>query len=198
MTIFIDFDNTVVESNKRIIEMINDKYGLSKTEEDLKDYNFQSIYPISVKEKIDMFESDSFYDNLDFKPGFENFIKNYASDFEIVFVSNGTTKNNKKKKEWLKTMLPYQNWNFDFIGIGEDNSFLNKSRVDMSGAIQIDDCFDCLLTNASIKVLYKDFNNFKWQQPSKAEDYLMVNTWEEIGSILDFYKEYDCDTLTKK
>ena len=33
-TIYIDFDNTIVESNKKIIELLNKEYGLSKTESD--------------------------------------------------------------------------------------------------------------------------------------------------------------------
>ena len=47
MTIYLDFDNTIVESNKRIIDMLNKKYGTSKTEDDLFDYNYNSFYPIS-------------------------------------------------------------------------------------------------------------------------------------------------------
>ena len=67
-TIYLDFDNTIVESNKKIIEILNNKYNLSKTEDDMNDYEFHSIYPISEKEKLDMFESDEFYTNLEFKP----------------------------------------------------------------------------------------------------------------------------------
>ena len=67
MTIYLDFDNTIVESNKRIIDMLNKKYGTSKTEDDLFDYNYNSIYPISEKEKLQMFESEEFYNGLEFK-----------------------------------------------------------------------------------------------------------------------------------
>ena len=50
-TIYVDFDNTMVESNQRIIELLNERYGLSKTEADLLDYGYQSIAPITEEEK---------------------------------------------------------------------------------------------------------------------------------------------------
>ena len=37
-TIYLDFDNTIVESNKRIIDILNNKYKISKSEKDLNDY----------------------------------------------------------------------------------------------------------------------------------------------------------------
>ena len=51
-TIYLDFDNTIVESNKRVIDILNNRYNLSKTESDLNDYHFNSIYPITEKEKL--------------------------------------------------------------------------------------------------------------------------------------------------
>lgn len=192
-TIYLDFDNTIVESNKRIIEMLNSKYNTSKTEDDLHDYNYNSIYPISEKEKLEMFESDDFYSGLEFKSGVLDVLNKYYQLYNIVIVSIGTEENLKKKKEWLKNNLPY---NFSFIGC--DGRRCKKNRIDMDDAIQIDDNFDCLKTNATLKILYKSFNNFPWQEPdSNLEDFMMVNTWDEIDSILDFYKEYNCKTLEK-
>ena len=37
-TVYVDFDNTIVESNQKVIEILNDKYGLNKSEDDLEDY----------------------------------------------------------------------------------------------------------------------------------------------------------------
>ena len=56
-TIYIDFDNTIVESNKKIIELLNKEYGLSKTESDLIDYNYNSIAPITRQEKVALLSS---------------------------------------------------------------------------------------------------------------------------------------------
>ena len=42
-TIYLDFDNTIVESNKRVIDILNNRYNLSKTESDLNDCHFNYI-----------------------------------------------------------------------------------------------------------------------------------------------------------
>ena len=43
ITVYVDFDNTIVESNKKIIEILNNKYHTFKTEADLFNYNYNSI-----------------------------------------------------------------------------------------------------------------------------------------------------------
>ena len=65
-TVYVDFDNTIVESNQKVIEILNDKYGLNKSEDDLEDYGYTSIAPITEEEKLGIFESDEFFSNLKF------------------------------------------------------------------------------------------------------------------------------------
>ena len=188
-TIYLDFDNTIVESNKRVIDILNNRYNLSKTESDLNDYHFNSIYPITVKEKLAIVESDEFYDNLKFKPGVLEVLNKYFAFYNIIIVSKGTKNNLLKKEKWIKSHLPF---NFKFIGLKGQS--LNK-KIDMKNSIQIDDNLKCLETNASLKILYKNFNEFPWQRPTGNEECISVNTWEEIDDILNFYKNYNCETL---
>ena len=191
-TIYLDFDNTIVESNKRIVEILNNKYHTSKTEADIKDYQFKSIYPISEKEKLDIFESDEFYNGLEFKPKVLEVLNKYKDLYNFVIVSKGTNDNLVKKEQWIVNHLPYK---VKFIGLSGQT--FNKDEIDMSNGIQIDDNFGCLKTNATLKILYKSFNQFPWQEPDSDDEYIAVNTWEEIDSILDFYGKYNCKTLEK-
>lgn len=191
-TIYLDFDNTIVESNKRIIEILNNKYHTSKTEADIKDYQFNSIYPISEKEKLDIFESDEFYSGLEFKPQVLEVLNKYKDLYKIVIVSKGTNDNLVKKEQWIMSHLPYK---VKFIGLSGQT--FSKKTIDMSNGIQIDDNFGCLKTNAALKILYKSFNQFPWQEPDSNDEYIAVNTWDEIDSILDFYGKYNCKTLEK-
>lgn len=195
ITVYVDFDNTIVESNKKIIEILNNKYHTFKTEDDLFDYNYNSIYPITTQEKKELFESDEFYNGLEFKPGFLNVLNTYNSIYNFVIVSKGTRLNLEKKKKWIKNNLGE---NFQFIGLEMGDRNFNKNKIDMEGSIQIDDIFDCLKTNAMLKILYKSYNDFPWQQPNSTDEYLVTNSWNEIDSILSFYHEYDCKTLKKR
>lgn len=190
VTIYIDFDNTIVESNQKIIEILNKKYNTSKTEEDLKDYNYNSIVDITEKEKNEIFESDEFFKNLSFKKGFLDFFNDNKDDYKIIIVSKGSALNLDKKEEWLQEHLSGR---FEFIGI--QDLYTSKSIVDMADSIQIDDCTKELNTNAQIKILYKSSNNFPWQQDYENTSILIANTWEEISDVVSFYSKYDYKSL---
>lgn len=189
-TIYLDFDNTIVESNQRVIDILNNRYNLAKSEADLNDYQFNSIYPITEQEKLEIFESDEFYEKLRFKPGVLEVLNKYFNFYNIVIVSKGTANNLLKKEKWIKKNLPF---NFKFIGLRGQSL---RKQIDMKNSIQIDDNLKCLETNASLKILYKNFNEFPWQRPN-GEECISVNTWNEIDDILGFYKNYNCETLEK-
>ena len=191
-TIYIDFDNTIVESNKKIIELLNKEYGLSKTESDLIDYNYNSIAPITRQEKVALFQSDEFFDCLEFKDVFLDFFNKYSEKMNFVVVTKGTSINLEKKISWLKKNLPKK---IDFIGM--PNS-LSKKRINMRDGIQIDDTTIELDTDAQIKILYKSDNNFDWQQGYDNSDIIVVNTWKEIDDVISFYLKYDYKTLNRK
>jgi len=192
-TVYVDFDNTIVESNQKVIEILNDKYGLNKSEDDLEDYGYTSIAPITEEEKLGIFESDEFFSNLKFKSDFLKVLNKYDGKVKFVITTKGTAENLKKKEQWIKENIP---GNISFVGI--TNNSLSKRQVDMTNGIQIDDCTAALDTNADIKILYKDNHNFNWQSNYNNTDILVVNTWLEIDDILSFYSSYDYKTLSKK
>ena len=193
ITVYIDFDNTIVESNKRVIEILNKKYLLNKTEDDLNDYGYNSIAPITEKEKLEIFESDEFFKGLEFKEGFLEFFKRNKKNVSFVVATKGTSVNLEKKEKWLKKNLSKK---IKFIGI--DNKDFSKKQVNMAGGIQIDDFITSLDTNADLKILYKDNHSFEWQTNYINTDIVVVNTWKEIDDILTFYSDYDYKTLSKK
>ena len=172
---------------------MNDKYGLNKSEDDLEDYGYTSIAPITEEEKLGIFESDEFFSNLKFKSDFLKVLNKYDGKVKFVITTKGTAENLKKKEQWIKENIP---GNISFVGI--TNNSLSKRQVDMTNGIQIDDCTAALDTNADIKILYKDNHNFNWQSNYNNTDILVVNTWLEIDDILSFYSSYDYKTLSKK
>ena len=192
-TVYVDFDNTVLESKQRVIEILNERYGLSKTEDDLVDYGYKSIALITEEEKLNIFSSDDFFSNLRFKSDFLKVFNKYCGQVEFIVTTKGTPNNLLKKEAWIKEHIPYQ---VKFIGI--NNGGLSKKQVNMSDGIQIDDCTAALDTNASLKILYKDNHNFSWQSDYSNTDIMVVNNWEEIDEIISIYSTYDYKTLSKK
>ena len=51
-TVYVDFDNTIVESNQKVIEILNDKYGLNKSEDDLEDYGYVRLSSVDASDKL--------------------------------------------------------------------------------------------------------------------------------------------------
>ena len=169
------------------------KYLLNKTEDDLNDYGYNSIAPITEKEKLEIFESDEFFKGLEFKEGFLEFFKRNKKNVNFVVATKGTPANLEKKEKWLKKNLSKK---IKFIGI--NNKDFSKKQVNMAGSIQIDDFITSLDTNADLKILYKDNHSFEWQTNYINTNIVVVNTWEEIDDILTFYSDYDYKTLSKK
>lgn len=193
MDVYIDFDNTIAESNQKIIDILNKMYNLEKTEEDLKDFGFKSIAPITNDEKMSLFESDEFFENLKLKDGVLNVIDKHRNNFNFIVTTIGSEKNLSKKREWLKKQIPFE---LDFVGIVNDR--LSKKMICMKKGVQVDDCMFSLDTNAKVKILYKSNNNFPWQKGYINKDVIVVNNWSEIDEILDFLKDYDYKTLKKR
>lgn len=193
MKIFLDFDDTMVESSKRIVELINRKYSCNKDICELKDYRFQSIYPVSKKEVTDFFASDDFFNNLEKKIGIDWFINKNFSGYKIIISTKGTPKNLIKKEKWLMNNYLHK---VSFIGLTGDPR--DKSAVDMKDSIQIDDNVECLNTNAKIKILYKSSHNYEWQKLDANSDIIVANTWKEVDDIIGFYSMYNFDNLEPK
>lgn len=186
--LYLDFDNTMVNSNKRVIEILNQRYGLNKEEKDLKDYDFRSIYQdITIEEKLEIFEDDAFFDGLEIKDDCLETLKIISHFYDIVIVSIGTEENLRKKELFLAMNMPVA---FDFIGIKQ-----GKTNVDMKDGIQIDDCLFNLNTNAHGKVLLKSEYSFPWQSHYENLDVLVAYNWEQIRDILMFFANYNYYTL---
>nr|DAK84776.1 MAG TPA: 5' nucleotidase [Caudoviricetes sp.] len=191
--IFLDFDNTLVESNKRIIEILTERYNLNKTEEDLKDYFYKSIYnKVTKKEIEEIYESQLFFEKLEFKPSVLQILDKYKEKYKIIITTKGTSTNLLLKKQWIEENLDNK---IKFLGL-EGTSF-DKHFVNMKGGIQIDDNLNCLKTNAEIHILYKDGHSYSWQRGYENKDILLVDTWDQIDEILNFYSTYNYKTLDK-
>ena len=44
--VYLDFDNTLVDSNSAMIYLLNQEYGTNKSYEELKKYDFKDLFPL--------------------------------------------------------------------------------------------------------------------------------------------------------
>ena len=106
--------------------------------------------------------------------------------FDVNIVTCGTDINFYKKKKFIDCHL-----NVPMIGVSiyKEKRF-DKSEIDMFGGIQIDDNYNCLQTNASIRLLLKDFkinNLYKDFTEAGEENLYVVNDWKEMFELLQFF-----------
>lgn len=185
--IFLDCDDTIIDSSKCIIDLLNKKNSSNKTIDDLSDFYYRSIdHNISSDDIIKLFESDEFWNSVQYNFDFLMYKEFIDNNFDVEIVSCGTKLNLEKKKKYLEDVC------YNFTGVLIDgNMGLCKSCVNMQGGIQIDDNIRSLEnTNAAIKILLKNGRDFPWNKPKPNIDNLYVaQNWEEIYQILEFFNK---------
>lgn len=187
MKLYLDCDDTILNSSECIIEILNKKNGTNKTIGDLKDFNYRSIdKTLTSSDVLRLFEVDEFWKNVKYNADFLKCNSFLRDNFDIEIVSCGTECNLVKKKEFLKPL----GYKFNGIFIDE-NLELCKKCINMQDGIQIDDNMRSMEnTNAAIKILLKNGHDFSWNDPKPNIDNLyIVQNWEEIYQILGFFKK---------
>lgn len=195
VTLYVDADDTILDSSKTVIEILNEKYNLSpaKTILDLEDWNYHSICDeVTAAEVTEIYNSKDFFDRVKIKKGFENFWRKYKNKFSLKIVTKGTSENLRRKEEYFAKYLPEA----EVIGVGFNTDTLSdfgKGHIDMTGGIQIDDRTDSLNTNAPIKILITHGMQLPWNQYlgeyDKESVYILEN-WDLIEESLLFFYEH--------
>lgn len=188
--VYIDADDTILDSSVAIIDILNKKNNTSKTIHDLRDWNYRDIDGTMNGDKIlELYESEEFFNTVKIKENVKDYLKEIIEKISVFIVSKGTQKNLNKKEEFFKKELGVP-FNFKGLSFTEGQDF-NKSSVDMRNGIQIDDRMDCLRhTNAAVKILLRNNANYSWNIPDvNMENLYVVNSWEEIQEIINFALE---------
>ena len=195
--IYWDVDDVILNSGETIVGLLNQKrqeLGLQPRElKDLKDWGYKSILRDTNKNEIEaLFESDDFWNRVKIKSEFIELMESgILNSYNHRIVTKGSSINRKKKFKKLSEDLNELNWEY-FIGI-ENNR--DKSVVDMTGGILIDDNYDNLVkTNAQIKILLKnglttDYNT-NYGKYGNIDNLYIVETLEEVRQILEFNLEF--------
>lgn len=181
LRIFVDFDNTITNSSDVVVDILNKKYGFDKDPRKVRQYDFKDLFPTVQKSEINsIFDSEELFDKLKVYDGFDKLLE---SEHEIICASLGRTKNLESKKKFL-----LQNFGNRVSLLGLEATGKNdKSIVDMSGAVFIDDHIECLVsTNASVKILYRTFEYGEWNNVRPNDDVYVASTWKEIIDIIEF------------
>lgn len=187
MKLYLDFDNTIVNTGETIVAMLNRQYGTNQKWSNIKRYDFKDLFPnLDKKELCEIFEGSRLYHNVSFLPGARDVLKSVRTSFEIKIVTIGGEENKYYKSRWLALNLPVK---YSLTVLNNEVDNFDKSSVDMSDGIFIDDSSECLRSsNAKVKILLTNGLETEWNR-RENDNFYVVQDWYEIGDILKFYVE---------
>lgn len=163
-------------------------YGENKKYEDLKKYTFKDLFPQLTDEKCEEIFGDwRLFSLLEFFDDCYETLEYFKKRCDYSLVTYGNSYNLSEKKVWCERYLPFIK-NYYFLEYQPGQQSYDKSMVDMSDGIFIDDHIDYLRSsNAKIKILFRNNHDGDWNQFDNLDDVYVVNTWKEIYHIIKFY-----------
>lgn len=204
-----DVDDVILNSCKAIVDILNNTYELAPkaSEENNRDWNFTHLKRLVKEQKgidlydyhfLKLFETIDFWDTVEIKKEFLNLLTNQEirRNFHIIIASTGTEENLKMKEKFLYSHLNMKDiyflkLPFDLQQPKYDKKGINNF-IDLQKGIQIDDKYECLDTNAKLKILLKNNKDTKYNYVSEIrEDLYIINDLAELEELLMFIANSD-------
>ena len=166
--IIIDIDNTLINTIATITNLYNDDFKwYSKFKpvdwHDVKTWDFEELELASREYINHYFNQPRFFREVVFMNNAVEVIERLSQRYEIVFCSMCYSPNGRAKDAFLKEVFPHAK----FINVNIKD-YPDKSHIDMTGAIFIDDDGKNLETsNASIKICFGDI--LPWNESYESD-----------------------------
>jgi 5'(3')-deoxyribonucleotidase len=158
--IYLDLDGTLLASNEAMCKLLNRRYGLNHTGDEVTDWNYTNLYPTNAEEVEALYDSADFFRNVTFIKGARKYLTKYRK--KIIIVTKASFKNYCHKKIFLR------NAGFGDIPIIPLGLNMSKSLINMKGGLFIDDCtYNLKESNATYKLMFMEYDDGKdreWQR----------------------------------
>ena len=168
--LFLDFDNTIVDTMYAFCEQYNDIYKYNSNfkranPKKVKHWNFKTQCPLQLGETEDLFSRKKLWEYMRLYSNAESSLKELSKKYDITIISIGTAENVAHKSIWIKQNLPMIK---DVILIRNEGVKMDKSSINMEGATFVDDVKSNLdSSNASRKILFG--KKYEWNKDWTGE-----------------------------
>lgn len=178
--LFLDADGVIVNLIKAVVDCYNEDFSshpdyVPVNWYDIETWDFRELSLTTKKKIYSYFDSERFFDKLEFLENAYEVINRLSENFDIYIVTMGSKKNLELKEKWFKKHLPF----VTFIGC-DTSKYKYKSHIDMSNGAFVEDRADNLEnSNAAVKILYGDIYewNCKWNG-------IRCFNWYEVEKLL--------------
>lgn len=179
-TIYVDLDGVVFNTIETIVKMYNNDFRNYRkyTPVDWTNVNTWDFKECACMSKRDMnnyFKSARFFDELELMPFAIDTLDKLSEDYHIKFVSLGSRPNLRGKDQFIKQTGSQ----FSSILLNE-KIYHDKSTVNMSNGIMIDDRADNLFTsNAIVKICFGE--TYPWNEDWEG---LRARNWYDVEYMI--------------
>lgn len=185
MNLFLDFDGVIVNTIKAVVGLYNEDYCFYDNFEfinwfDITTWDFDELF-LSKRCQYRYFNQPRFFQNLEFMEAeTKEVIQTLSEKYTVKIVTIGSSPNITGKKLWLKSNLELNiNNNIEFIPI-DSYKFKDKSHIDMTNSIFIDDVSKNLKTsNATHKICFGEI--YDWNRNWNG---IRCSSWYDIKRML--------------
>ena len=182
--LFLDFDCTIVNTIKSIVDLYNEDFKYYKKFKkinwiDVNTWDFKECDCASAEYINTYFNQQRFFDKVEFMDNGEEVLKRLSKKYEIIVVSMGYSPNVFAKSVWMNNHMPYAK----FVGINF-KKHNDKSHIDMSDGIFIDDNAKYLNTNAKYQICFGEIYDWNRDWTGKR-----CFNWYEVEKYLEELEE---------
>lgn len=173
-------DNCIVNSIKAICEMYNEDFKYYENYEyvhwsDINTWSFLECKCADHKYISTYFNQERFYKIVEYMDNAKEALERLSKKYEIIVCSMGSFANLVGKELWMKKNMPYAK----FIGLNF-KYHSDKTMVDMSDGIFIDDNMRYLNTNAKELICFGD--KYEWNEDWKGK---RCYNWIELEKYIN-------------
>ena len=162
-TLYLDFDNTIGNTPKCVVDLYNEDFATHKGFHyiewtDINSWDFTECNCASVEQIHGYFTDPRFFERVEFMYYAKEVIEWLSQFYKIKIPSMGVKENLDLKTKWFNENLP----EVKFIGVDE-KIYSDKSHIDMSDGILLDDDYRNLRTSNAIEAICFG-DEYKWNE----------------------------------
>lgn len=176
--IYTNLNDSVINYSQTIINILNERYGLNKKYEDLKDKNFRSIYKdFSDEDLKNIITSNYFWENVKISDKFKKFYNKFKNTYKWYVIEKNINERCTLRDDFIKNNIGIDVI-YDYIDEFKENFLSIHINTDSNALLN---------SNARIKILLKNGYDKPWNKTVyNIEDLYILNDWEDLDSLIKY------------
>ena len=198
LIVVVDWDNTVINTSKTLINLHNklSKNKIKYIEE--HDWKFRPMINSDeeLKELFTLFDNKHFYDSdvvVPIKDAIKT-IKEWSEHYKIIICSKHMRSRRKLTKKYIKQIFKGYDVSVKFV-----NSFNEKSNLFKHKRVLavVDDKEECLggFGEKTLRVLFGDY---QWNKEYDKNSMCKINSWVTVNEAINVYYLLSIDKTVRK